>query len=149
MVKIAIILLFVLSIFMFTGCSEEIDNVQKEHNYITAGQQQKGTDIFYDYSEDNISKMILRTYSTTCYELADEESIETVKETLFNSEYIEIENPWLEGGIFLEIYVNDKMYELTINKDVICSENKTYQILDESLYEQILKTFMDCGTKTE
>ena len=85
---------------MFTGCSEEVDNVQKENKYIKEGQQQKGTDIFYDYSKDDILKMILRTYDTTCYELTDEESLETIKETLFNSEYIEIENPWLEGGIF-------------------------------------------------
>ena len=146
---IMILFLFVFSICMFSGCSEEAESSQNETKYITVGQQQKGTEIFNDFSKDNILKMILRTYDTTCYELTDEESLEIAKDALFNSEYIEIENPWLEGGIFLEIYSSGRMHELTVNTDVIYYKNKTYQILFKSLYEQLLNTFEECTTKEE
>lgn len=41
------------------------------------------------------------------------------------------------------------MTEFAINKSVICSSGKAYQIMKESLYEQILKTFTDHGIKME
>lgn len=141
--------LFIFLVTVITGCSEEVDYVQKGNKYIAVGQQQKGADIFSEHNKEDILKMVLRTYDTTCYELTDVASLEYVQEILFNSVYTEIENPWLEGGSFLEIYANDQTYELTINADVISYDNKTYQILDKALYDQLVKIFKECSTKTE
>ncbi len=41
---IVVLFLFVFSICMFSGCSEEAESSQNETKYITEGQQQKGTE---------------------------------------------------------------------------------------------------------
>lgn len=98
--KIITFLVFVFCSYIFIGCSKEIDPTPKEEHYVIVDQQQKGVEIFSDYLQNDVSRMLLRIWDSTYYELSDIESVEIVKNIFLDSEYLEIEDPQLEGGLF-------------------------------------------------
>lgn len=146
MLNIRTALLVGIFILAMTGCSKSQD-VLDEDTYTIIGEAQKGNSIFPSDILQDITKMVLWEYDDVYYEISNSDVLLEVGSSLLGLDYIEIENPWLEGGKFLNIYSGENIYEIWISSDVISFDNKVYHVSEESLGKQLLEIFIENGQK--
>lgn len=146
MLNIRTALLVGFFILAMTGCSKS-QNVLDEDTYTIIGEAQKGNSIFPSDILQDITKMVLWEYDDVYYEISNSDVLLEVGSSLLGLDYIEIENPWLEGGKFLNIYSGENIYEIWISSDVISFDNKVYHVSEESLGKQLLEIFIENGQK--
>ena len=61
---------------------------------------------------------------------SDNEKLEMIQKILTEMEYVEIENPWIEGWNLLEIRTNETVHSLGISSDIISFDGKFYKATD-------------------
>ena len=71
------------------------------------------------------------------YELSDAEKLEEIQAILTETEYKEIENPWIEGWYLFEIHTDERVYDMSITGKTIRFDEKFYKVT-ESIAEEIV-----------
>ena len=146
MLKMRTVLLLGVCILTIAGCSRG-QNIADEERYTVIGESQKGNSIFPDDIIQKTTKMILWKDDNIYYEISDPAVLLEVVNSLLEMDYIEIENPWLEGGKFLNIYSADDMCEFWLSSDVISFVDKVYHVPEKNIENQLLEIFIENGQK--
>ena len=139
------ICIFLLIIGCFGGCCVLYYNA----NYKIKDQSLKGSDIFIEDYWGEIESVAFLDVNETRYEITDNLRIQEFVNMLFDMNYTEIENPWLEGGYLFEINTGEKSIIFAVVSDIIIIEDCVYKTSEEKMGEELKEFIVVNGIKTK
>ena len=123
MKKYILIILSIMCILLFVGCSKK--EVANEDIVLLA-------DEFWH----SVTEIVYYDFDETVYKLSNENKLEELQEKIKIMKYKEIKNPWLEGWYHFEIHTKQNIYEFLISGKTICFDGKFYKVTD-SISEEV------------
>lgn len=79
---------------------------------------------------ENVIEISFYDFDENIYITSDNEKLEMIQKILIEMDYVEIENPWIEGWYLFEIRTNETVHSLGISSDIMSFDGKFYKATD-------------------